>query len=254
MGSSVGAKKVLEEEKNVNTEVLEKSSKLITRDIFKENESRKEISASQSKIIIESKNSKSDKITNPIINKNNLQPGKDSSISKINENERISGYRRSNRNSQQLPSEIKLIDINDEKSGKAQQSKIQKEKEKKDKTEKDKKDKDKDKKSPEKEKKEEDQLLPNEKFILKDETQLFIKTMTENQIKNFENYNKNYIPIGEHIIISLGETFETLNDFYKSLSAEHKLYDEKPIYNFRNFFYDFFRVFHVRTLHSSYPH
>ena len=253
MGSSVGAKKVLEEEKNVNTEVLEKSSKLITRDIFKENESRKEISASQSKIIIESKNSKSDKITNPIINKNNLQPGKDSSISKINENERISGYRRSNRNSQQLPSEIKLIDINDEKSGKAQQSKIQKEKEKKDKTEKDKKDKDKDKKSPEKEKKEEDQLLPNEKFILKDETQLFIKTMTENQIKNFENYNKNYIPIGEHIIISLGETFETLNDFYKSLSAEHKLYDEKPIYNFRNFFYENSDGFSIRGIGFNIP-
>ena len=81
MGSSVGAKKIIEEEKNVNTEVQDKSSKLITRDIFKENESR----ASQSKINIESKNSKSEKLTNPIINKNNLQPGKDSSLSRINE-------------------------------------------------------------------------------------------------------------------------------------------------------------------------
>ena len=251
MGSSVGAKKVLEEEKNVKNEVLEKSSKLITRDIFKENESRKEISASQSKIIIESKNSKSDKLTNPIINKNNLQPGKDSSLSRINENERASGFRRSHRNSQQLPSEIKLIDINDEKSGKDQQSKIQKEKEKKDKKEKDKKDID--KKSPEKDKKEEDELLPNEKFILKDETQLFIKTMTENQIKNLENYNKNYIPIGEHIIISLGETFETLNDFYKSLSAEHKLYDEKPIYNFRNFFKENSDGFSIRGIGFNIP-
>ena len=236
MGSSVGAKKVIEEEKNVNTEVQDKSSKLITRDIFKENESR----ASQSKINIESKNSKSEKLTNPIINKNNLQPGKDSSVSKINENEKVSAFKRSNRNSQQLPSEIKLLDINDEKSGKDQQSKIQKDKEKdKDKKDKDKKEKDKkdkDKKSPEKDKKEENELLPNEKYILKDENQLFIKTMTENQLKNLENYNKNYIPIGEHIIISLGETFETLNDFYTSLSAEHKLYDEKPIYNFLNFF------------------
>ena len=60
--------------------------------------------------------------------------------------------------------------------------------------------------------------------------------MTENQITNLENYNKNYISKGEHIVISFGETFEILNDFYTTLSAEHKLYDEKPVYNFRNFF------------------
>ena len=249
MGSSVGAKKAIEEEKNANTDVLEQSSKnkLITRDIFKENESKKDISASQSKIIMDTKNTKSEKLINPIINKNNLQPGIDSSLSLINQIDKISGFKRSNMNSQQLPTDLK-VDLNKEKekSAKEKQSTSQKEKEKKDKKEED-------KKSPDKEKKEEDELLPNEKFIQKDESQLFIKTMTENQITNLENYNKNYISKGEHIVISFGETFEILNDFYTTLSAEHKLYDEKPVYNFRNFFEENRENYTIRGIGFNIP-
>ena len=249
MGSSVGAKKAIEEEKNANTDVLEQSSKnkLITRDIFKENESKKDISASQSKIIMDTKNTKSEKLINPIINKNNLQPGIDSSLSLINQIDKTSGFKRSNMNSQQLPTDLK-VDLNKEKekSAKEKQSTSQKEKEKKDKKEED-------KKSPDKEKKEEDELLPNEKFIQKDESQLFIKTMTENQITNLENYNKNYISKGEHIVISFGETFEILNDFYTTLSAEHKLYDEKPVYNFRNFFEENRENFTIRGIGFNIP-
>ena len=249
MGSSVGAKKAIEEEKNANTVVLEQSSKnkLITRDIFKENESKKDISASQNKIIMDTKNTKSEKLINPIINKNNLQPGIDSSLSLINQIDKTSGFKRSNMNSQQLPTDLK-VDLNKEKekSAKEKQSTSQKEKEKKDKKEED-------KKSPDKEKKEEDELLPNEKFIQKDESQLFIKTMTENQITNLENYNKNYISKGEHIVISFGETFEILNDFYTTLSAEHKLYDEKPVYNFRNFFEENRENYTIRGIGFNIP-
>ena len=249
MGSSVGAKKAIEEEKNANTDVLEQSSKnkLITRDIFKENESKKDISASQSKIIMDTKNTKSEKLINPIINKNNLQPGIDSSLSLINQIDKTSGFKRSNMNNQQLPTDLK-VDLNKEKekSAKEKQSTSQKEKEKKDKKEED-------KKSPDKEKKEEDELLPNEKFIQKDESQLFIKTMTENQITNLENYNKNYISKGEHIVISFGETFEILNDFYTTLSAEHKLYDEKPVYNFRNFFEENRENYTIRGIGFNIP-
>ena len=249
MGSSVGAKKAIEEEKNANIDVLEQSSKnkLIKRDIFKENESKKDISASQSKIIMDTKNTKSEKLINPIINKNNLQPGIDSSLSLINQIDKTSGFKRSNMNSQQLPTDLK-VDLNKEKekSAKEKQSTSQKEKEKKDKKEED-------KKSPDKEKKEEDELLPNEKFIQKDESQLFIKTMTENQITNLENYNKNYISKGEHIVISFGETFEILNDFYTTLSAEHKLYDEKPVYNFRNFFEENRENYTIRGIGFNIP-
>ena len=252
MGSSVGSKKVIEEEKNANNDILEKSSKtkLISRDIFKENESKKEISASQSKIIMETKNTKSERLVNPIINKNNLQPGKDSSISMINQIDKTSGLKSIIRNSQQLPTDLK-VDLNEEKekNAKEEQSALQKEKEKKEKKDK----KVQDKKGPDKDKKEEDELLPNEKFIQKDENQLFIKTMTENQMKNLENYNKSYISKGEHIVISLGETFEILNDFYTSLSAEHKLYDEKPVYNFRNFFNENRENYTIRGIGFNIP-
>ena len=96
------------EEKNAPPDAnKDKSKSSIIKDISKENESQKENPRTQSKII-DSKNTKSDKITNPIINKNNLNPGKDSSLSKIiNENEKVSSYKRSKANSQYLPSEIK---------------------------------------------------------------------------------------------------------------------------------------------------
>ena len=247
MGSSVGAKPKIEEEKNANPENKEKSNKLVPRNIFKESESQKEIPSSQNKKT-ETKNSKSDKITNPIINKNNLQPGKDN---KQSEKENVSNK---NINSQNSPSEMKDdINIDKEKSGKGISNTKEEEKkvnkDKKDKNEKDKVNKDKEKEKNE----EENELLPNEKFIQKDETQLFIKTMTENQMKNLENYNKAYRGKGEHIFISLGETFEILNDLYISLSAEHKLYDEKPVYNFRRVFDENYENYAIRGIAYNVP-
>ena len=243
MGSSVGAKKKIEEEKNAPPDAnKDKSKSSIIKDISKENESQKENPRTQSKII-DSKNTKSDKITNPIINKNNLNPGKDSSLSKIiNENEKVSSYKRSKANSQYLPSEIKG-DIAIEKEKSVKESKFK---------EQDKKNKDKNK-DKEKEKKEENDLLSNEKFIEKDEQKLFIKTMTENQIKNLENYNRYYRNRGEHIFISLGETFGILNNFYRTLSSEHKLYEEKPIYNFRNFFDENYDNYTIRGIAYNVP-
>ena len=247
MGSSVGAKPKIEEEKNANPENKEKSNKLVPRNIFKESESQKEIPSSQNKKT-ETKNSKSDKITNPIINKNNLQPGKDN---KQSEKENVSNK---NINSQNSPSEMKDdINIDKEKSGKGISNTKEEEKkvnkDKKDKNEKDKVNKDKEKEKNE----EENELLPNEKFIQKDETQLFIKTMTENQMKNLENYNKAYRGKGEHIFISLGESFEILNDLYISLSAEHKLYDEKPVYNFRRVFDENYENYAIRGIAYNVP-
>ena len=250
MGSSVGAKAKKEEEKNATTENQEKSNKsLIQKDISKDNESKKENQASQSKNN-DIKNTKSEKYTNPIININNLQPGKDSSLSKkaIYENEKASNLisKISNKNSQYLLSEIKAdINVEKEKTGKEASIKDDNKKDKK----KDKKSSDKDKKEEEKQ----NELLPNEKFILKDENRLFIKTMTENQITNLENYNKCYREKGQHIFIALGETFTILNDFYTTLSAEHKLYDEKPEYNIRSVFDENFDNYTIRGIAYNVP-
>ena len=250
MGSSVGAKKKKEEEKNATSENQEKSNKsLVQKDISKENESKKENQTSQSKNI-DIRNTKSERFTNPIININNLQPGKDSSLSKkvFFENEKTSNLvsKISNRNSQYLFSEIKAdINVEKEKSGKEISTKGD-----------NKKDKDKSKKSTEKDKKEEEkqnELLPNEKFILKDETRLFIKTMTENQINNLENYNKYYREKGQHIFIALGETFNILNDFYTTVSIEHKLYDENPLYNFRSLFDENYGNYAIRGIAYNVP-
>ena len=250
MGSSVGAKKKKEEEKNATSENQEKSNKsLVQKDISKENESKKENQTSQSKNI-DIRNTKSERFTNPIININNLQPGKDSSLSKkvFFENEKTSNLvsKISNRNSQYLFSEIKAdINVEKEKSGKEISTKGD-----------NKKDKDKSRKSTEKDKKEEEkqnELLPNEKFILKDETRLFIKTMTENQINNLENYNKYYREKGQHIFIALGETFNILNDFYTTVSIEHKLYDENPLYNFRSLFDENYGNYAIRGIAYNVP-
>ena len=252
MGSSVGAKEKKEEEKNATSENPEKSNKsLIQKDISKENESKKENQTSQSKNI-DIRNTKSEKFTNPIININNLQPGKDSSLSKkaMLENEKTSNLvsKISNKNSQYLFSEIKAdINVEKEKSGKEISTKDDNKKEK---------EKDKSKKSLEKDKKEEEkqnELLPNEKLILKDETRLFIKTMTENQINNLENYNKYYREKGQHIFIALGETFNILNDFYTTVSIEHKLYDENPLYNFRSLFDENYGNYAIRGIAYNVP-
>ena len=251
MGSSIGVKKQLEEEKNSNINKLEKSNNLVPRDIFKENESQKADSVSPNKIL-NTKNEKSDKITNPIINKNNLQPGKDSSVSRlsfqnINERDKISNIKINKKTSQQVPSEIK-IDLNLDKEKSAQEkSNIPKDQNDKEKDE--------DKKSADKEndKKEENDLLPNEKFIQKEENQLFIKTMTNNQLNNLEIYNKSYGTKGEHIFISFVETFEILNDFYTTLSAEHKLYNERPEYDFKNFFSENNENYNIRGIAYNVP-
>ena len=254
MGSSVGAKSKKEEEKNATSENQEKSNKSqIPKDISKEKESKKDNQASQSKTN-DIKNTKSEKFTNPIININNLQPGNDSSLSKklINENEKTSNYisKISNRNSQYLLSEIRAdVNLEKEKSGKDIPLKDEKEKNK---------DKKKDKKSPDKNKKEEqeeqeNELLPNEKLILKDETRLFIKTMTENQVTNLENYNKYYREKGQHIFIALGETFSILNDFYTTLSVEHKMYDQKPLYNYRSVFDENYDNYTIRGIAYNVP-
>ena len=252
MGSSVGAKEKKEEEKNATSENPEKSNKsLIQKDISKENESKKENQTSQSKNI-DIRNTKSEKFTNPIININNLQPGKDSSLSKkaMLENEKTSNLvsKISNKNSQYLFSEIKAdINVEKEKSGKEISTKDDNKKEK---------EKDKSKKSLEKDKKEDEkqnELLPNEKLILKDETRLFIKTMTENQINNLENYNKYYREKGQHIFIALGETFNILNDFYTTVSIEHKMYDENPLFNFRSLFDENYGNYTIRGIAYNVP-
>ena len=181
MGSSVGAKKKKEEEKNEDINANDKTKKLVPRDIFQENESQKDKKTSQSKLL----NTKSDKLTNPIINKNNLQPGLDISLSRQNqisqiENDKMSLPKKNFMSSQILPKDVKL-ETNDDKKDKD-----------KDKDKNDKNKKDKDKKDKEKEEKEKYDLLPNEKLIRKGDENTFPKTMTQRQLKNLENYNKTY--------------------------------------------------------------
>ena len=242
MGSSVGAKKKKEEEKNEDINANDKTKKLVPRDIFQENESQKDKKTSQSKLL----NTKSDKLTNPIINKNNLQPGLDISLSRQNqisqiENDKMSLPKKNFMSSQILPNDVKL-ETNDDKKDKD-----------KDKDKNDKNKKDKDKKDKEKEEKEKYDLLPNEKLIRKGDENTFPKTMTQRQLKNLENYNKTYTSKGEHIFISLGDTFNIFNDFYSNLSAEHKLYDEHPIYNFHNFIEETSKNYTARGIAFNIP-
>ena len=242
MGSSVGAKKKKEEEKNEDINANDKTKKLVPRDIFQENESQKDKKTSQSKLL----NTKSDKLTNPIINKNNLQPGLDISLSRQNqisqiENDKMSLSKKNFMSNQILPNDVKL-ETNDDKKDKD-----------KDKDKNDKNKKDKDKKDKEKEEKEKYDLLPNEKLIRKGDENTFPKTMTQRQLKNLENYNKTYSSKGEHIFISLGDTFNIFNDFYSNLSAEHKLYDEHPIYNFHNFIEETSKNYTARGIAFNIP-
>ncbi len=141
MGSSVGAKKKKEEEKNEDINANDKTKKLVPRDIFQENESQKDKKTSQSKLL----NTKSDKLTNPIINKNNLQPGLDISLSRQNqisqiENDKMSLPKKNFMSNQILPNDVKL-ETNDDKKDKDKD---------KDKNDKNKKDKDKKDKDPKK--------------------------------------------------------------------------------------------------------
>ena len=150
MGSSVGAKKKKEEEKNEDINANDKTKKLVPRDIFQENESQKDKKTSQSKLL----NTKSDKLTNPIINKNNLQPGLDISLSRQNqisqiENDKMSLSKKNFMSNQILPNDVKL-ETNDDKKDKD-----------KDKDKNDKNKKDKDKKEKEKEEKKEEEKKEN---------------------------------------------------------------------------------------------
>jgi len=77
--------------------------------------------------------------------------------------------------------------------------------------------------------------------------------MTENQINNLENYNKYYREKGQHIFIALGETFNILNDFYTTVSIEHKMYDENPLFNFRSLFDENYGNYTIRGIAYNVP-
>ena len=198
----------------------------------------KDMSKEQDKDINKKPESKSDKITNPIINKNNLQPSKDNSISKQlpnqqnkskNENQKIFPQ-----NNAPLPSAIHSVKMNmdgtssvfplstvqnqnksnkNKASAKSENANIENEEEN-----------------------QKPSLLKNEHLITPMEGQIFMKTMTDNQIKNLENYNINFYPKGEHIVLSFGDCFDIFNDFFTTLVLEHQLNKEQPIYNYDIFF------------------
>ena len=79
-------------------------------------------------------------------------------------------------------------------------------------------------------------LLKNEHLIAPMEGQLFPKTMTDNQLNNLNNYNTNFYPKGEHILLSFGDTFDIFDSYFTTLFSEHQLYKEQPIYNYNTFF------------------
>ena len=179
--------------------------------------------------------SKDEKITNPIININNLQPSKDNTISKQmpgTQNQNKTGSKGIfGQSNAQLPSAINVVNsakINAEGTSSVFPTSLNK-------------DKNKDKKnSVDNERKDTENsktfLLKNEHLIAPMEGQLFLKTMTNNQIKNLENYNINFYPKGEHIILSFGDTFDIFNTFFSTLYSEHQLYKEQPLYNYNTFF------------------
>ena len=218
-----------EEEKKKNEENKEASK---DKDKNKEKEKDKDKDNVSKKIDTKSRD---EKLTNPIININNLQPSKDNTISK-----QIPGtqtqYKDGSKvifgqNNAQLPSAIKPINsakINPEGTSSVFPASLNK-------------DKSKDKKvSIDNERKDTENsktyLLKNEHLIAPMEGQLFLKTMTNNQIKNLENYNINFYPKGEHILLSFGDTFDIFNTFFSTLYSEHQLYQEQPLYNYNTFF------------------
>ena len=50
-------------------------------------------------------------------------------------------------------------------------------------------------------------------------------------MKNLENYNINFYPKGEHIILFFEDFFDIFNDFFMTLVSKHQLYKEQTIYN-----------------------
>ena len=217
-GNSI--KKDMEEEKKKK----EEQDKSKSKDMSKEKE----------KDINKKPESRSDKITNPIINKNNLQPNKDNSISKQIPNQQTKNETQQifQQNNAPLPSAINSVKMNMDGTSSILPLSIVQNKNNKNKAS---------AKSENAniENEEENQkpiLLKNEHLITPMEGQIFMKTMTDNQMKNLENYNINFYPKGEHIILSFGDCFDIFNDFFTTLVSEHQLYKEQPIYNYDTFF------------------
>ena len=221
-------KKTLEENKNKDEQ-----------DKSKNKESSKGKEKDQSKRL-DSKSNKEEKIINPIINQNNLQPNKDNTLTKQipqqslnkdeNQNQIESQKILSQNDNAQLPSAINSIKLNNDGTSSAFPLNINQNKKNKiiktnsalsDNLENE---------------ESKSYLLKNEHLIAPMQGQLFPKTMTDNQLKNLNNYNTNYYPKGEHIILSFGDTFDIFNSFFTTLFSEHQLYKEQPIYNYNTFF------------------
>ena len=183
------------------------------------------------------KSNKDEKLTNPIINQNNLQPSKENTlinqIPQQNQNKEQNQNKNElekifSQNNAQLPSAINSIKINDGTSSIFPVNLNQKKQNKNIKSS-----------APSENIENEQsksQLLKNEHLIAPMEGQLFPKTMTDNQLKNLENYNNNFYPKGEHILLSFGDSFDIFNTFFTTLFSEHQLYKEQPIYNYNTFF------------------
>ncbi len=220
-------KKGMEEEKKKK----EEDDKSKSKDMSKEKEKDKD----KDKDLNKKPESRSDKITNPIINKNNLQPNKENSISKQIPNQQNKSKNETQKiftqNNAPLPSAINSVKMNiDGTSSVFPLSLVQNQnKSNKNKTSAK-------SENVNVENEEENQKQKNEHLITPMEGQIFMKTMTDNQMKNLENYNINFYPKGEHIILSFGDCFDIFNDFFNTLVSEHQLYKEQPIYNYDTFF------------------
>ena len=225
MGSSASKEKKSPEEESKKKEEEDKSK---SKEISKDNEKEKEKSQSKR---LDTKSNKDEKLTNPIINQNNLQPNKDNTISKVISTQQQNQNQIQNKNESQkiftqtnpqLPSAIVKNNIEgtssvfptslNQNKKKPQKNSVQGE-------------------NVEKEE-EKPKLLINEHLIAPLEGQLFPKVMTDNQMRNLDNYNANFYPKGEHIILSFGDTFDLFDNFFKTIFSEHELYKDQPIYNY----------------------
>ena len=226
-------------EKKVRKIPEEESKNKDEQDKSKNKESSKGKEKDQSKRL-DSKSNKEEKSINPIINQNNLQPNKDNTLIKQipqqiqnqeqSQNQNESQKILSQNNNAQLPSAIKTVPLNNDGTSSLFPSNINKNKKNQNvKTV-----------SALNENLENEEskshLLKNEHLIAPMEGQLFPKTMTDNQLNNLNNYNTNFYPKGEHILLSFGDTFDIFDSYFTTLFSEHQLYKEQPIYNYNTFF------------------
>ena len=236
MGSCGETKtKNIQEEENKKKEEEDKSkNKEVSKEEQKDKEKDKEKEKDQSKKVDSKSNNKEEKLTNPIINQNNLQPNKDNTITRHAQSQqnqihnKIESQKIFTQSNAQLPSAI--LKNNIEGTSNVTPMNINKNLKSK-----------KDQKTSAKEEnleneEEKSELAKNEHLIAPMEGQLFQKIMTDNQMKNLEIYNTNFYPKGEHIILSFGDSFDLFNDFFTTLFSEHQLYKEQPIYNYNTFF------------------